>query len=100
MSCPVIDLVKETATPEDNPELSDDALDPQSDYKRPFLLVTSSQIPIMCDKLQTSKDGSVDLSHGRQSDCRSVQPLSTNGSNSSSYKKQKKAYGKGESCVY
>lgn len=53
----------------------------------------------MCDKLQTSKDGSVDLCHGRLAEYqRSVQQYSSSSSSgdSSSNRKQRKFNGKGQ----
>lgn len=53
----------------------------------------------MCDKLQSSKDGSVDLCHGRlaeYSSSRSVQQYNNSSSNSSnSITRKQRKYGKG-----
>lgn len=72
-----------------------------SKISRPVITNLCSKRSTMCDKLQTSKDGSVDLCHGQlagYSQQQSIQQYSrTSNSNvySSSNRKQRKNYSKG-----
>lgn len=102
------DVLTTTTFHENDPKSPKDFLDSRREsiphqciqQPKPFTCTTSyhTKSSIMCDKLQASKDGSVDLCHSRFAEYSAQSVKQQYSSNNIIYssRKQRKYYGKGE----